>query len=175
MIGVANQFVRQVWQKPFSDGGVMAVKSAVVGSAMFAGVNTLSTIVNSHFIQQIDASFSLSSIVFSLVWFFVVWLFGCLLALVPAYVMGALLVAYLRRKAQSNPITTRYASVVGGVFGFVAVAFVWLPIVLISMELVWSTGHGSVMAQVYRGAVASVIASLCGLYVGSKLAPSLTA
>jgi hypothetical protein len=154
---------------PFSSGGWLAIKSAIVGCAVFALVEILSIFVNTYLIKQIDAPLDFMSIAFSIGWFLLVFLLGSAITFIPAYIMGGFLAVLMNREARTGAISVNIASAKGLLFGLITAGAISLPILIFQYQFVLSSGHGSFTVFVQRAITAIVIASVCGLWTSLRL------
>jgi hypothetical protein len=153
----------------YAQGKRLGVKSALVGSVVFAFLDLAGVYVNTYLIQQINTPDGIENNVFTAVWLVVVILFGSALAYFPARFLGGFLARWLNNDYGKQRLTKRIAFIKGGLVGVVAVMMICIPILLIQYNFIQQTGHGDFLVFVYRTIEATIIASLAGAWSGLQM------
>ena len=153
----------------YAQGKRLGVKSALIGSVVFAFVDLAGIYVNTYIIEQIDTPDGVESILFSVFWIIFVILFGIAVAYFPARFLGGFLARWLNNDYGKQRLTKRIAFVKGGLVGAVAVMMICVPILLIQYNFIQQSGHGDFLVFIYRTVEATIIASLAGAWSGLQI------
>lgn len=165
-----RQFFTRSNLSRFADGSRLGVKSAIIGSVLFASIDILITIVNSYWLASIDTIPTPEFPLFLLLFFVALVLSGSILAFLPALLLGAYLAYNLNHDAEKQALSKNRAMIKGLVVGGIAGLIICLPIVVIEYYSIQSGSHGDINAFFYRTMIAVVIASGAGGWVGKQLA-----
>lgn len=150
-------------------GKRVCMRSAVVGSIIFALVEVIGTFINSIFFQKIAPSVNVLSIGFPLIWLIFVSLFGIAVTYFPARLMVGVLAKWLIADYQRRYHIKIYAVLKGGMVGVITVMLICLPILIFQYEFIQQSGHGDFIVFIIRTIEAVIIAFLTGGWSGLQL------
>ena len=153
----------------YAQGKRLSIKSAVVGSVVFAFVDLAGVYVNTYIIQQIDTPDGIENIIFTAIWIIFVILLGSAFAYLPARFLGGFLARLLHNDYEKHKLTIRIALIKGALIGALASIVICLPILLIQYNFIQQTGHGDFFVFIYRTIEATVIASFAGARSGVQI------
>lgn len=153
----------------YAQGGRLGIKSALIGSVVFAFVDLAGVYINTYIIERINTAESVENIIFTAIWVIFVILFGSALAFLPARFLGGFLARSLYDDYGKHKLTKRIAVTKGAVVGAVASIMICLPILFFHYNFIQQTGHGDFFVDIYRTVEATIIASLAGAWSGLKI------
>jgi hypothetical protein len=154
----------------FTDGSRLGIKSAFIGSIVFAIVEIVTILINSYWINPTDSTLNTEAVWFYLLWFIAMVVGGSILAFLPALLLGALLASILNHDTKKQVLSKNKAVIKGLLVGGTAGLIICLPIVIIEYYSIQSGGHGDINAFLYRTLIAVVIAAGAGGWVSKQLA-----
>ncbi len=169
---INNKYAQQQGSTLHLQGKRLSIKSAIVGSVVFAIADLTGIFINTH-LMKIDTTFDVIAITVNIGWFIFLILFGSALTYFPASFLGITLTKTLEKDFSENRLSQKSAITKGILFGVIAILFVCTPFLLLDFVFVLSTGHGDFLVMVYRSAVATIIASFAGAWTGNKLSKQL--
>ena len=153
----------------YAQGRRLGIKGALVGSVVFAFVDLLGGYINVHLIQRRATTISTENIVFTIIGFIILILFGSAIAYFPARLFGGFLARLFENNAGRNALTKKIAITKGAMIGAFAGITTSLPILIIQFNLFYQTGHGDFLVPIYRVFEATTIATLAGAWTGIQL------
>lgn len=153
----------------YAQGKRLGVKSALIGSVVFAFVDLTSIYIKTYIIEQINTPDGIESTLFTVFWIIFAILFGIAVTYFPACFLGSFLARWLNNDYGKQRLTKRIALVKGGLVGAVAVMMICIPILLIQYNFIRQSGHGDFLVFVYRTVEAIIIASLAGAWSGLQM------
>ena len=171
-MSITNQFAQSPNSTLHLQGKRLGIRSARLGSVVFAIADSVGIIINSY-LMKIDVAYDVIGLAVSIGWFIFLILFGIALTYFPASYLGASLAKTLEKDFSENRLSQKSAAAKGAIFGAIAVSLVCIPLLLLDYVFVLNTGHGDFFVMVYRAGVAMVIASFAGAWTGNKLGKQL--
>jgi len=159
----------------YAQGKRLGVKSAIIGSVVFAFVDLVGVYINTYLIQQIDTPDGIENIIFTVIWLVAVILLGSALAYFPARFFGGFLARWLNYDYGKQRLTKKIALVKGGLVGTIAVMIICIPILLMEYNFIQQTGHGDFFVFLFRTVEATIVASLVGAWSGLQIEKILIA
>ena len=149
-------------------GGVLGIKAAIIGSVVFAFLDTVGVIINTYRIDRMDTS--TYEYHFDFFWLIALSIIGIIfLTFIPGTLFGILL-SHLVEKFRNDGLRLMHKSIITGfIFGVISGIIICLPIVILQTLFVLDTGHGSIPVVLYRSLEAMIIAAGAGGLTGREI------
>jgi hypothetical protein len=161
-----NRVIEQSRPSIAIQGGQFGVRSAFIGSIVFALVDLIGIYINTYIIQHINASLNIA---FYAGWLVFIVVLGSAFAYFPALLLGRFLANWLDKDASQQRLSKRIAVAKGALLGVIAGVAICTPILGLEYAFIQQSGHGDFFVFVARAIEAVIIALLAGGWTGLKL------
>jgi hypothetical protein len=166
-MGKIRQYFIQRNQEHLFLGGVLGIKAAIIGSVVFAFLDTVGVLINTYILDRMDTS--TYEYQFNIYRLIVLSIIGMILTFIPGTLFGVLL-SHLIEKFRNNGLRLMQKAIITGLsFGAISGIIICLPIVILQTLFVLDTGHGSIPVVLYRSLEAVIIAAIAGGLTGRRL------